>query len=85
MQHLKLTNFCKYFLSEFWHAHFYGNDILLKIFKKCPFRRACLAGDLQKMKELHEKNQNLELHVDKSGWNGLHHAAAAGQVCFYDS
>ena len=32
------------------------------------------------MKELYEKNQNIELHVDRSGWNGLHHASAAGQI-----
>ena len=49
-------------------------------FQKCPFRKACLAGDTEKMKELYEKNQNIELHVDRSGWNGLHHASAAGQI-----
>ena len=39
-----------------------------------------MAGDTEKMKELYEKNQNIELHVDRSGWNGLHHASAAGQI-----
>merc|ERR1712110_1152708 len=38
------------------------------------------SSDLQIMKELYEKTPNLELHVDRSGWNGLHHAAASGQI-----
>ena len=67
---------------------------LLK-FQKCPFRRACLNGELQTMKDIYEKNSDIEMNVDRSGtfsakltnfsplclgWNGLHHAAAAGQL-----
>ena len=32
------------------------------------------------MKDIYEKNANIEMNVDRSGWNGLHHAAAAGQM-----
>ena len=66
---------------HFWKPQFYGlNYNFDVILQKCPFRKACLAGDTEKMKDLYEKNQNIELHVDRSGWNGLHHASAAGQI-----
>jgi len=47
---------------------------------KCPFRRCCINGDLEKLASMIENNPTLERVVDKAGWNGFHHAAAEGQV-----
>ena len=50
------------------------------MFQRCPFRRACINGDLDKVSSMIENNPSLERVVDKSGLNGFHHAAAEGQV-----
>ena len=52
----------------------------LKLIKKCRFRKSCIQGDLETAMKMVQENGTIERIVDKSGWNGLHHAAAEGHL-----
>ncbi|CBY12263.1 unnamed protein product [Oikopleura dioica] len=47
---------------------------------KCRFRKSCIQGDLETAMKMVQENGTIERIVDKSGWNGLHHAAAEGHL-----
>ncbi|CAG5110718.1 Oidioi.mRNA.OKI2018_I69.chr2.g5092.t1.cds [Oikopleura dioica] len=54
------------------------NSQLEQFQSKCRFRKSCIQGDFDAARKMIEENPSIERIVDKSGWNGLHHAAAEG-------